>query len=166
MPFRYNKLFKRALITRDLKDYNIRVGEDIGLVVPAMFSSNRIAYVQEGLYYYYQRKSSLAHFYKRSNFDGWKNLMKVIQSAANLSGYDLGTCFEDVSLSILLSVCLFKIHISQLSKKERAKEYKVIGEDEQVKLLLKKTRIRTNWHHMIVLNLLKLRQYSLLSIVY
>ena len=167
-PFRWNKLFKRQILigSEGLCDNNIRVGEDIAMLAPILLSVNRIAYVKEALYYYYQRDNSLVHNYEDSVFLGWKNLIKTLKNVAKNRGYMFSATYNDISLALLLSICLYKIHISKLTFAEKEMEYRKIGEDSEVQSILRDTKIKTSFKHKIVFYLLKCRMYKLLAKVY
>lgn len=167
-PFRWNKLFKKSILKNScgFLDRHIPIGEDMALVIPILFEIKRIAYIKESLYFYEQRNGSLVHNYKTECFFGWKNLMAILEEGSKKNNYTFKVSFNDISLAVLLSVCLYKIRLSRLSKKEKKYEYQVIGEDEEVRSLLCGTKLRINGRHKIVFFLLKHRMYSLLARVY
>lgn len=167
-PFRWNKLLKKSLMINNygFQDLEIRVGEDMALVVPIFFSAQKIVYLKEGLYFYRQRENSLVHTYNSLNFVGWKKLVKILDVASKEYSYPFDPNLDDVSLALLMSVCLYKIHISELDPNEKAQEYKVIGNDKDVRFLLTKTKLKTNMVHKMVFLLLKWHWYKLLSILY
>lgn len=165
--FRVNKLFKRDSIINNISFDNLGVihGEDIALTVPIMFASEKIACVHKSLYHYFQRSTSIVHSYNRNNLRDWALIMDIIDRARREYNYKIEK-FDDVSLALLLSLCLFKIRISTLSRKRKKDEYKFIGTDKQVRQLLSTVKIKTNFKHKIVFKLLKYRMYGLLSLIY
>lgn len=165
--FRVNKLFKKNSIINNIAfaDLGVRHGEDIALTVPVIFASEKIACVSKSLYHYLQRSSSIVHSYNRNNLRDWSLIIDIIDKARHEYSYKIEK-FDDVSLALLLSLCLFKIRISTLSRKQKKKEYKFIGKDKQVRHLLSTVKIKTNFKHKIVFKLLKYKMYGLLSLIY
>lgn len=165
--YRVNKLMKKEAIVNNIafEDKGVRHGEDVALTIPILFASQKIVYVRGAFYHYLQRSDSIVHTYNRGNLKDWHIILEVLKKAANKYNYEIDD-FEDVSLAWLLSLCLFKIRISSLSKRNRREEYKFIGEDGEVRKLLGNVKIKTNFKHKIIFSLLKKRMYRLLSWIY
>lgn len=165
--YRVNKLMKKEAIMNNIgfEDHGVRHGEDVALTIPILFASQKIIYVRGSFYHYFQRADSIAHTYNRGNLKDWHIIMDIFKQAAEKYDYSIDN-FDDIALAWLLSLCLFKIRISSLSKKSKREEYRFIGEDETVKRLLANVKIKTNFKHKIVFKLLKRHQYGLLSFIY
>ena len=165
--YRVTKLMKKESIVNNIafEDRGVRHGEDVALVVPILFASQKIVYVRGGFYHYLQRSDSIVHTYNRGNLNDWRKISEILRQASKKYNYVIDD-MDDVSLAWLLSLCLFKIRISSLSKKEKKEEYKFIGEDDEVKKLLAKVKIKTNFKHKVVFTLLKHRMYGLLALIY
>ena len=161
---RCNKIFRRdaILINIGFEDHAIRVGEDIALTIPIMFAAQKIVYIQNNLYHYFQRGSSIVYNYSENNFEDWKKIINLLDSALKKYKYHLDD-FLSVQLALLYSVCFSKIRKSKLTFKERRREIQRIGKSELVKeiLSLKKLNCRSQYH--MFFKLLKWKFYGLLA---
>ncbi len=165
--YRVNKLMKKDAIVNNIafEDKGVRHGEDVALILPIVFASQKIVYVKGCFYHYLQRSDSIVHTYNRNNLKDWHIIMDILKQAAKKYNYKIDE-IDNVSLAWLLSLCLYKIKISSLSKSRKKEEYKFIGDDAEVKRLLKVVPLKTNFKHRMVFTLLKLRLFGLLAIVY
>lgn len=61
--FRWNKVFKKNLIINNIAyvNHNLRIGEDMALVMPVMMSANKIVCLNKRLYHYVNHKNSITH---------------------------------------------------------------------------------------------------------
>lgn len=164
---RWNKLYKRELLTSNIafKKTDIRVGEDMALVLPVIMAANSIVYVDKCLYHYLQRSSSAVHTYIRKNLEDWKKINAVLREAAQTYGYKTEN-FGETELSFLIQNCLRRIHLSDMTKKQKKSEYAYIGRDSYVRKLFKQIPIRAPFKKKLVLTLLKCKLYGLLALVY
>ena len=162
---RCNKLVKKDLLINNIafEDFGINVGEDLALITPVMFTANRIVHINKFLYHYLQRSTSIVHVYNRSSFVDYVKIMNIIKRASEKYNYDID--FEDFAIRILYSNCINKIRISHLGFKERKAELKYIGENAQVRDLLKRKKIGGDFRFKVVMNLLKKKLYGLLALI-
>ncbi|MCH5157834.1 MAG: glycosyltransferase family 2 protein [Clostridiales bacterium] len=165
---RWNKLYRREKLVGlpSFKNNGIRMGEDMALIVPAIMASERIVYVDKCLYHYVQRGDSIVHTYTRQNLDDWKNNIKIFAHAAEKYDYR-GVNIEESAVGLLIQNCLKSIRRSGFSFTERKKEYAFIGNDSDVRALLKKVNLaNAPGKKRLLLKLLKNKMFGLLAMVY
>lgn len=85
-PSRCNKLFRIELLKKNLKfcDTRISSAEDVNIAVPCFLSARRVYYLDEPLYYYVTRSTSISHVFKEGILDTYiiliENLSKAIST--------------------------------------------------------------------------------------
>lgn len=164
---RWNKLFKREQLLNNsfCRPHGLKVGEDTAMVYAMLFSSKRVAYVDECLYYYVQRTGSIVHSFDARYIKNWETVIDILPTAASEFGFKLDN-FDDVALALLYHLCLGKVRASKLPRKKRAEAYKIIGDSEKANLLLRSSKPHMPFKRKLVFSLLKFKRYKLLSLIY
>lgn len=87
-PSRFCKLFKRDLLLSNLKycDTSISSAEDVNIVIPCVLSAKRIYYIDEPIYYYLQRPSSISRTFRRDTLDMYNRLIDRLSAAIQDKG--------------------------------------------------------------------------------
>lgn len=162
---RWNKLYKRELLVNNIafKKTDIRIGEDMALVLPVLMSASRVVYVKECLYHYVQRSGSIVHNYKRKNVADWQSANEILLDAAKEYDYKLEE-FDDSRLCFLWQNCLRHVRRSDLTRSQKRAEYKYIGEFPSVARLLKTAKIVGSLKTRLTFKLLKYKLYGILAL--
>lgn len=163
---RCNKVMKRELLLNNIGfiDHGIRVGEDIALTIPVLFAAQRVTYIKSNLYHYFQRSTSIVYTYTKGNLNDWIKIINVLSLALNLYEYNLYD-FDSNKLALLYSVCFSKIRKSNMTFRERRKEFKRIYEDKNVQDIIATKKFTCNSKYLFLFKLLKLRWFALLALL-
>ena len=164
---RWNKLFKREAIINNAfsKPHGLRIGEDTALIYSVVFSLSTICFVDEPLYHYVQRGNSIVHSFDSNYVNNWGTVVDVLANSANFYNYKIDN-FEDVAAALLYHLCIGKVRLSKLSRKQRIVAYKTIGENKRVEKLLQNLKTDMPFKRRLVFSMLKNKHYNLLSLIY
>ena len=164
---RWNKLFRRECILNNafFRAHGLRVGEDTALMYSVIFSLSKISYVDKSLYHYVQRANSIVHSFSADYINNWDIAVNVLSNAAKLYEYKIDN-FGDVSIALLYHLCIGKVRLSKLPRKQRAAAYKLIGENKHAEELLRSVKPDMPFKRSLVFKLLKHKLYFLLSLIY
>ncbi|MDE6401720.1 MAG: hypothetical protein K2L54_03815, partial [Clostridiales bacterium] len=163
---RCNKLFKKDLIVNNIafEDLGISFGEDLALVVPILFTANKIVNIREYYYHYLQRSTSIVHSYSRKCFEDFTKVIDIVDRARKQYDYSIDD-FDEFKIKLLFAQCISKIRISDLKFGNRRKELKFLGGNPIVRDLLKKVKIKNSKRLKLVMKLLKWRFYGILALI-
>ncbi len=87
-PFLWNKLFKKDILLEVLNEsaVNVLIGEDYTIVINYLNKINKVAVVQDKLYYYYQRPGSVSRGgFNVKMYDVLKNYDNLIEKFSEYS---------------------------------------------------------------------------------
>lgn len=81
-PARWNKVIKKEILSAASRyvDERVTIGEDVNLILPSVYLTERAYYLDRALIYYCQNESSFTHVYKESYFDSCKFLYGALSS--------------------------------------------------------------------------------------
>ena len=83
------KLFSRELITENMKYCNpgIRMGEDMNIVLPALYDCTRLVILKDALYYhYFFNTASMVHRYDPKLYEGIRELVRTLRTLLTEKG--------------------------------------------------------------------------------
>ena len=121
-------LFKRKQLSGLRFETNIRICEDLLFILGYIFSSKRIASIDEQLYFYRQINSSACHSYKKGYLKnqlllhkGLLNLFDSVNKKSLKSKFKIYSsllCYYCFSNEIKFNVCIHKQNIKDIRKSE------------------------------------------------
>lgn len=163
---RWNKIYRRELLLDNIafKKTDIKMGEDMALIIPVMMSANSIAYTDKCLYHYFQRSNSVVHSYKRTFFYDWKKILCELKNAQDTYCY-VHDKFDEAALILLWSNTIKRIRYSRLTRAQKKKEYAFVGNDPYVKELLNRVELRLSFKRRLIFKLLKHKMYGILALI-
>lgn len=164
---RWNKLFKREQLLNNpfCRPHGLKVGEDTAMVYSMLFSSSKVACIDECLYYYVQRTGSIVHSFDDTYIKNWETVAEVLNTASSEFGCKTNN-FNEVALALLYHLCLGKIRAAKMSRKKRAAAYKKIGDSIVAKSLMRSVKVKMPFRRKLVFSLIKYKCYHLLSLIY
>lgn len=164
---RCNKLFKREMLINNYycKPHGLTVGEDTVMIFSMIFSSNRVAILDECLYYYVQRIGSAVHSFDEKYIKNWETVIDLLPKAAEEYGYRIQD-FNEVALALMGHLCLNKVRFSNMKHNKKAEAYRQIGHSKVFRQLLRSSKIKMTFKRKLVFCLLKLKLYYILSLIY
>lgn len=79
-PARWNKVFNKDILCKTSKyiDTRVSIGDDINMVIPAIYFAKTAYYIDSPLIYYCQNDNSFTHVYKEGYFDSCKFLYEAL----------------------------------------------------------------------------------------
>lgn len=89
-PARWNKIIKRDLLLSNIKYCDVRVssGEDVNIMLPCLLSCKRFYYVDEPLYYYEYRASSISNIFKQELLESYLILISKLEQFFSDKGFE------------------------------------------------------------------------------
>lgn len=138
-PSRCSKVIRKDLLLRNVKFYSPKIAsaEDVNMTVPCMLSCTRFSYIDEPLYYYVQRKNSVSYTFKEDILDRYLVLIENIKEAVHENGLDSILECDSLYNFFGISWCNY-IMSSQLSKKEKKRQYQRLLDNQVFSLALQK----------------------------
>lgn len=94
-PSRCNKIIRTSVLRANLEFCDTRIfsGEDVNIIIPVMLSAESFYYLNEPLYKYVKRHSSITYTYDGKRYDTYLILLDRLRTA--LAHYDRLDCFEE-----------------------------------------------------------------------
>lgn len=131
--YKWNKLFKSSLIKNNLKycDEKISLGDDCCVTLGALLDSKKIVVIENNLYNYIQRKTSIIHAYNKKLLLQFETLLSCINSLITDKNYfnEKSICYEQTRMLFILSRNFIN---STNSRKEKKQIYKNLLESDFV----------------------------------
>ena len=134
-PARWNKVFKKEILCKvePYLDRRVGMGDDINLVYPALYLSQKAYYIKKPLIYYCQNENSFTHVYKPEYFESCKCLYVALSAffADKMGFADVPNRIYFNNLKTLLQ------SIEVMYKANKKEEMKRLLNDATVRNLLK-----------------------------
>lgn len=120
--YKTNKLFKRSLVENNLKycDERVSLGDDCCVSLGSLLDSKKIVVIEDYLYNYIQRKTSIIHAYNKKLLLQFETLLSCIKQLIIDKNYysEKCICFEQTRMLFILS----RNFINSTSNRKEQKE--------------------------------------------
>ncbi|MBR4004181.1 MAG: glycosyltransferase family 2 protein [Clostridia bacterium] len=131
--YKCNKLFKSSLIKNNLKycDEKVSLGDDCCITLGSLLDSKKIVVIEDFLYNYIQRTTSIIHAYNEKLLLQFETLLNCIKTLITDKNYfnEKTICYEQTRMLFILSRNFIN---SSNTKKEKKQIYKDILESDFV----------------------------------
>ena len=118
--YKWNKLFKREIVEKNLmySSLEVSLGDDCCISLSSILDAKKIVFINQPLYFYIQRKSSIIHAYNTTLIHQMTILLDNLKNLMNDKGYltEESIIFEEARMLFIISRNFL---ISSLTKKEK-----------------------------------------------
>lgn len=126
--YKWNKLFKRELVENNLKycSLNVSLGDDCCVSLGSILDSNKITFVNEPLYYYVQRQTSIIHTYNKTLINQMETLLADLKQLFTDKGFydEQAVVFEEARMLFIISRNFINSNLKMKEKKQVFKQLK------------------------------------------